>query len=80
MNLLDSAHCETHHVPEDRRAGYAATANTAIGAILLAAGALGGALSFGAPEWAVAGYAAMAALGGALAMTLEDAEAESRED
>jgi len=63
------------YAPEDRRAAYAAVANTAIGTILLAAGAFGGALSVVAAEWAVAGYALMAAAGGALAMTLADAEA-----
>ncbi|OWU85364.1 MFS transporter permease [Oceanicola sp. 22II-s10i] len=63
------------YAPDDARASYAAVANTAIGLILLAAGAAGGVLSSMSPSVAVAGFAAMAALGGGLAMTLEDAEA-----
>lgn len=60
--------------PEDDRATYAAVANLSIGLILLAVGAFGGTLGTVAPEWAVAGFAAMAAAGGALALTLREVE------
>ncbi|WP_407492235.1 MFS transporter [Pseudooceanicola sp. MF1-13] len=58
--------------PEDHRAGYAATANLSIGLILLATGIFGGGLGSIAAEWAIAGFAVMAAAGGALALTLRD--------
>jgi len=61
--------------PEDHRAGYAATANLSIGLILLAVGLFGGGLGSFAAEWAVAGFAVMAAAGGVLAMTLKDEKA-----
>ena len=52
------------------RAQNAAIANTAIGAVLLLAGLIGGALSFVGPLGALAGFAAMALAGGAFALTL----------
>ncbi len=58
--------------PEDRRSVNAAVANTAIGIILLAAGALGGALTWIGPLGALAGFAAMSAAGGLLALRLTD--------
>lgn len=60
--------------PEDRRAGYAATANLSIGIILLLVGLMGGGLGAMAPEWAIAGFAIMAAAGGALALRLKEVE------
>lgn len=61
--------------PADDRATYAAIANLSIGLILLAVGALGGGLGAIASEWAIAGFAVMAAAGGALALTLREVEA-----
>ena len=61
--------------PKDRRAGYAATANLSIGLILLATGLFGGGLGAMSPDWALAGFALMAAAGGALALTLKEVEA-----
>ncbi len=61
--------------PKDRRAGYAATANLSIGLILLATGLFGGGLGAMSPDWALAGFALMAAAGGALALTLKEGEA-----
>lgn len=58
--------------PEDRRTANAAVSNLAIGMILLAAGAFGGALSWVGPNGALAGFAAMSALGGVTALTLKD--------
>jgi len=55
---------------EALRARNTALANTAIGAILLLAGGLGGALSMAGPVAALAGFAAMALAGGLLALTL----------
>lgn len=57
--------------PEDRRSLNAAVANTAIGVILLAAGALGGALTVIGPLATLTGFAVMALLGGLLAMRLK---------
>jgi len=59
--------------PEDRRSVNAAIANTAIGLILLAVGAVGGALTWLGPQAALAGFAAMSLLGGLLALRLRDA-------
>ncbi|WP_245306241.1 MFS transporter [Roseovarius aestuariivivens] len=58
--------------PEDRRTANAAVANLAIGIILLAAGAFGGALSWVGPNGALAGFAAMSALGGLAALGLRE--------
>lgn len=60
--------------PESDRASYAAVANLSIGLILLAVGALGGGLGMVGATWALAGFTAMAAAGGALAMTLREVE------
>lgn len=60
--------------PEDRRAGYAAVANLTIGIILLAVGLFGGGLGAVSALWAIGGFAAMAAAGGALALTLPEVE------
>jgi len=59
----------------DLRAQNAAIANTAIGAVLLLAGLIGGALSFVGPLGALAGFAAMALAGGAFALTLRRVQA-----
>ena len=58
--------------PEERRSVNAAVANTAIGVILLAAGAFGGALTWIGPLAALTGFAGMALAGGLLALRLED--------
>ncbi|EAQ02813.1 Permease of the major facilitator superfamily protein [Pseudooceanicola batsensis HTCC2597] len=60
--------------PEDRRAGYAAVANLSIGLILLAVGLFGSGLGAVSADWAIAGFALMAAAGGALALTLKEVE------
>lgn len=60
--------------PEDQRANYAALANTSIGVLLLAAGAFGGALSVGGALWALAGFAALSALGAFVALGLREVE------
>lgn len=60
--------------PEEDRATYAAVANLSIGLILLGVGAFGGGLGSVGPVWAIAGFAAMAAAGGALALTLREVE------
>ena len=57
--------------PENRRSVNTAVTNTAIGLILLAAGAAGGALSAIGAEAALGGFAAMALAGGLLALRLE---------
>jgi MFS family permease len=62
------------YAPEARRASYTAVANTSIGIILLAVGAGGGALSLVSPAVAVAGFGALALLGGLLALGLPEAE------
>lgn len=59
---------------ENKRSQNAALANTAIGIILLLAGAFGGALSFIGPTGALAGFAVMSFLGGALALTLRSVD------
>ncbi len=59
---------------ENKRSQNAALANTAIGIILLLAGVFGGALSFIGPTGALAGFAAMAFLGGGLALTLRSVD------
>ena len=58
--------------PEDRRSVNAAVANTAIGAILLLAGLLGGVLTWVGPLGALAGFAAMSLAGGLLALGLRE--------
>ncbi|SLN52800.1 Major Facilitator Superfamily protein [Roseovarius litorisediminis] len=55
---------------ENRRSANTALANTAIGLILLVAGALGGALAWAGPLYALTGFAVMALAGGFLALTL----------
>ena len=59
---------------ENKRSQNAALANTAIGLILLLAGAFGGALSFIGPTAALAGFAAMSFLGGALSLILRSVD------
>ncbi|SIS68160.1 Major Facilitator Superfamily protein [Roseivivax lentus] len=61
--------------PEDQRASYAALANTAIGILLLAAGALGGVLATLSPETALAGFAVLSILGAITAIGLDEVEA-----
>lgn len=60
--------------PEDQRASYAALANTAIGTLLLVAGAFGGALATLGPEIALAGFAVLSALGAVTALGLNEVE------
>ncbi|MCB1333984.1 MAG: MFS transporter [Roseivivax sp.] len=60
--------------PEEARATYAALANTAIGGLLLLSGALGGVLSAWGPVAALAGFAALSAVGGLLALGLPRTE------
>lgn len=60
--------------PEDLRADYAAVANTLIGGILLLAGAVGSGLAMIGPQAALAGFAALSALGGLLCLTLREVE------
>ncbi|MHA6344518.1 MFS transporter [Roseivivax sp. CAU 1761] len=60
--------------PEDQRARYAALANTAIGVLLLAVGALSGALAAIGPLWALAGLAGLSVCGGVLALGLDEVE------
>lgn len=61
--------------PEDRRSVNAAVANTAIGAILLVSGAVGGALTWLGPLAALTGFAVMSLAGGLLALSLRDVAA-----
>lgn len=58
--------------PEDRRSINAAVTNTAIGLLLLAVGALGGALTLLGPAVALLGFAALAFAGGIAALRLRD--------
>ena len=60
--------------PKDRRSAYAALANTSIGLLLLAVGALGGALAALGPQVALAGFAVLSLLGAALALSLDEVE------
>lgn len=60
--------------PEDSRASYSALASTLIGALLLLVGLLGGALAALGPVVALAGFAALSALGGVLALGLAEVE------
>ena len=60
--------------PESDRASYAALANTPIGALLLVSGAFGGALAWIGPVAALAGFAALACLGGLVAAGLHEVE------
>ncbi|MBN7783919.1 hypothetical protein JYP51_03250 [Ponticoccus gilvus] len=60
--------------PEDSRASYSALANTLIGVLLLLVGLLGGALAALGPVVALAGFAALSALGGVLALGLAEVE------
>ncbi|GAA6189219.1 MFS transporter [Litorivita sp. NS0012-18] len=62
--------------PEGKRGRYGAVANTAIGTILLLAGALGGGASLMGPEAVIALFAAMALAGGILAAGLPEAAAQ----
>ncbi|WGW05748.1 MFS transporter [Tropicibacter oceani] len=58
--------------PEDARSSYAALANTVIGVLLLAVGALGGVLALAGPVAALGGFAALSLAGGLLALRLRD--------
>ncbi|PYC49230.1 MFS transporter [Litorivita pollutaquae] len=58
--------------PEGKRGRYGAVANTAIGTILLGAGAIGGGVSLIGTQAVVAVFAVMAFAGGALALTLDE--------
>ena len=60
--------------PEDSRASYAALANTAIGTLLLIAGAFGGVLATLGPEVALAGFAVLCVLGAIVAVGLDEVE------
>lgn len=60
--------------PEDARSSYAALANTLIGGLLLAVGALGGVLAALGPVVALASFAALSLLGGVLALGLDEVE------
>ncbi len=60
--------------PDDRRASYAAAANTVIGVLLLIVGALGGVLSALGPQAALLGFAVFAVIGAAVAVGLPEAE------
>ncbi|MDU8910281.1 MFS transporter [Aestuariicoccus sp. MJ-SS9] len=60
--------------PGDARASYAAIANTAIGALLLVTGVLGGALAMAGPLAALGGFAVLSVLGGLLALGLNEVE------
>ncbi|MFZ7090189.1 MFS transporter [Primorskyibacter sp. 2E233] len=61
--------------PEDQRSSYAALANTAIGVLLLAVGALGGVLALAGPVVALGGFAVLSLAGGLLALRLRDEKA-----
>lgn len=61
--------------PENARAAWSAVANTAIGLLLLAAGAFGGALSMLGPQAVLIGFAVMALLAPVAALGLDEAEA-----
>ncbi len=56
------------NLPEGRRSVNAVVTNTAIGLILLAVGAVGGALTLLGPQVALAGFAVMSLLGGLWAL------------
>ena len=60
--------------PEDQRSAYAAVANTLIGILLLAAGALGGLTSIIGAVWALVLFAMLAVLGALAALTLNEVE------
>lgn len=60
--------------PEDARSSYAALANTLIGGLLLAVGALGGVLAALGPVAALAGFTGLSLLGGVLALGLDEVE------
>jgi hypothetical protein len=60
--------------PEDARSSYAALANTLIGTLLLAVGALGGLLAMAGPQVALSGFAVLSVLGGMLALGLDEVE------
>jgi predicted MFS family arabinose efflux permease len=60
--------------PEDQRSAYAAVANTVIGILLLAAGALGGLASIIGAVWALVLFAVLAVLGALTALTLNEVE------
>lgn len=63
--------------PESHRTANAAVANLAIGLILLAAGAFGGALSWVGPNGALTGFAVMSFLGGLAALRLKEVTPQS---
>ncbi|MEC3859936.1 MFS transporter [Mesobacterium sp. TK19101] len=60
--------------PADKRADYAALANTVIGTVLLLVGALGGGLSLLGPVETLLSYAGLCLLGGVLALGLSEVE------
>ncbi|WP_238364765.1 MFS transporter [Mesobacterium pallidum] len=60
--------------PEDRRAAWSAVANTVIGSILLAVGALGGAAALLGPEVGLLLFAGLAALAPVAALGLDEVE------
>ncbi|SFD54734.1 MFS transporter [Roseivivax sediminis] len=60
--------------PKEARSTYAAIANTSIGLLLLAAGALGGALTVGGAIWALSGFALLSAIGAWIALGLHEVE------
>jgi Na+/melibiose symporter-like transporter len=60
--------------PEDARSSYAALANTAIGVLLLIAGAFGGVLALAGPVASLIGFAVLSLAGGLLALRLDEVE------
>ncbi|WP_323766269.1 MFS transporter [Marinovum sp.] len=60
--------------PEDKRATYAALANTAIGTLLLVAGTLGGLAALIGPSAALIGFAALCLAASGVALWLDEVE------
>lgn len=63
--------------PEDKRSTYAALANTAIGTLLLVAGALGGAAALIGPSAALIGFAVLCVAASAVALGLNEVEQDA---
>lgn len=63
--------------PEDKRSTYAALANTAIGTLLLVAGALGGAAALIGPSAALIGFAALCVGASVVALGLDEVEQDA---
>ncbi|TNF18213.1 MAG: MFS transporter [Rhodobacteraceae bacterium] len=63
--------------PEDKRASYAALANTAIGTLLLVAGALGGAAALIGPSAALIGFAGLCLGASVVALGLDEVEQDA---